>query len=816
MNDSNSGIAGYYYWEVVNEAEVPEENKTYVSGFTKTLTVKSEGIRTINFQAIDKAGNLSDIVSITVQKDSVAPRDFTISITNETEEGFTISAGTTDDTTYTNDVSGIDYYEIYINGEKKEEIKAEGDNPTVTYTASGLSGDTAYTVNVRAFDKAGNMKESENMIGQTGGSGGEEPGGGEEPDPTPGGDEDPDKPGGGDEDDNPIPPEEQPGIDFGQLPELDKNNMIGKYVDYKPIAGVFNDHNTYAGATNTQLLTGTDLQWRILFIDNDKLTLISDKPVHEGFNLQGADGYNNGVLLLNNACEELYSNSTLGAVGRSLNVGDIEKVSSYSGMKNTEISAFLDDNEEVKQRGDIMNYPKIFQLETTGAPNGKYGTNYGISEQDKYMKGTSKASSSLKGRQSNYSYTMSTSYVSSNYLELFIYNSGTTVNLKDYWLASRSLFNFSEHARHPGWSSTACGSDVNYYLDFKMFYKGGKKIATTTYLYRSTNKSGNASYAIRPVVEIDLSKANVGATGDGSMYIPYSITSKHVTKPEEEIDTSYAGKYVDYTPIEGVYTDHTYTAYSGVTNNAQLVTDTNAEWRILYTTDTTITLISEMPIHSGFNLNGADGYNNGVLLLNNACKELYSNNTIGAVGRNINTKDIEKISKFNKTEYSNYKNEFSLSTTSYPNIFELETTGAPGGTYGNRYNIMHQDEYITGNTSKTPLNGKQTYYTYEITPSYVDSTYLQILRYKPGTTENYEGYWVSSRCAYSDNSNAYFRMFYISEGILNATDLYKSDLTSTNAVYALRPIIEIDRSKVTLGTSGDGSKYSPYTLTANQ
>ena len=34
------------------------------------------------------------------------------------------------------------------------------------------------------------------------------------------------------------------------------------------------------------------------------------------------------------------------------------------------------------------------------------------------------------------------------------------------------------------------------------------------------------SYAIRPVVEIDLTKVNVGLTGDGSSSSPYSIEAK--------------------------------------------------------------------------------------------------------------------------------------------------------------------------------------------------------------------------------------------------------------------------------------------------
>ena len=40
------------------------------------------------------------------------------------------------------------------------------------------------------------------------------------------------------------------------------------------------------------------------------------------------------------------------------------------------------------------------------------------------------------------------------------------------------------------------------------------------------NPGYNLSYAIRPVVEIDLSKVNVGLTGDGGADTPYSIEAK--------------------------------------------------------------------------------------------------------------------------------------------------------------------------------------------------------------------------------------------------------------------------------------------------
>ena len=155
---------------------------------------------------------------------------------------------------------------------------------------------------------------------------------------TSGSTEEPDE---GDEEEPEPPPVEDPelGIDFGDMAEDEiTNNYVGKYVDYTPVSGTFDDHvgDTYSGSSeNVALSTDTSLKWQILFADSNTLTLISEKPVHNGFYLGNYNGYNNGVLLLNNACKAMYSNSSLGATGRSLKIEDIESVSSYGWSSYT-------------------------------------------------------------------------------------------------------------------------------------------------------------------------------------------------------------------------------------------------------------------------------------------------------------------------------------------------------------------------------------------------------------------------------------------------------------------------------------------------
>ena len=104
---------------------------------------------------------------------------------------------------------------------------------------------------------------------------------------------------------------------------------IGDYVNYKP-DNIDQEYNkfgeTYSGYANENIGQDDNLEWRILNINSDgTLDLISDKPTSTEIYFQGARGYNNGVYLLNDYCKTMYSNNSLGAEARSLNIEDIEK-----------------------------------------------------------------------------------------------------------------------------------------------------------------------------------------------------------------------------------------------------------------------------------------------------------------------------------------------------------------------------------------------------------------------------------------------------------------------------------------------------------
>ena len=75
------------------------------------------------------------------------------------------------------------------------------------------------------------------------------------------------------------------------------------------------------------------------------------------------------------------------------------------------------------------------------------------------------------------------------------------------------------------WLASRCVSFNSGYAEFRICYVSGGTV-DASYLYGSYNSNYSNSYAVRPVVEIDLSKVNVGLTGDGNADTPYSIEAK--------------------------------------------------------------------------------------------------------------------------------------------------------------------------------------------------------------------------------------------------------------------------------------------------
>ena len=307
--------------------------------------------------------------------------------------------------------------------------------------------------------------------------------------------------------------------------------------------------------------------------------------------------------------------------------------------------------------------------------------------------------------------------------------------------------------------------------------------------------ASNTTYYLRVIV-----KDKAGKTTPSTAV---STTTKKAGMSDTEL-ASNVGKYVDYTPVSGSFSDHVGTTYNGSNNNSQMATITNLKWRILDASDNTLTLISNTTANTDFTLEGPNGYNNGVLLLNNACKAMYSNSNLGAIGRSLNIDDIEAYSTYEGASLS----EYTPSNTYYPNIFALELTGSINGTYGSRYDLSEQEEYITGSAQASTLRGKLTYYTFTMSTSTMKSQiYVDLFSSSTDT-------WLASRCVNLGSGAAFFEMFYVNNSSVDTGWLYYSPNSNYRHSYAIRPVVEIDLSKVNVGLTGDGGADTPYSIEA--
>ena len=117
-----------------NEYIITKENIAENTGFEYTVT--------------DGQGNTQTKTAVINTIDKNAPEDFTITAEN-TEEGLKITGETTDAE------SGIDKYEYYVMKSTDSDY-TKYDNNLITELANGT-----YSIYVRAYDKAGNYKDSE-------------------------------------------------------------------------------------------------------------------------------------------------------------------------------------------------------------------------------------------------------------------------------------------------------------------------------------------------------------------------------------------------------------------------------------------------------------------------------------------------------------------------------------------------------------------------------------------------------------------------------------------------------------------------------
>lgn len=235
--------------------------------------------------------------------------------------------------------------------------------------------------------------------------------------------------------------------------------QVGDIINYNP-SGTYNWNKEYATSsdTGTQTLSSSTgesfnvIQWKVLSIDKSTgniemvpATIPSGKVI-----LQGAQGYNNGVKLLNDVCSNLYGNTTKGIIARSINEEDFVKVGGAKWKNNRASYIYI-----VQYGNQFMNpstvdnyYPIIYKEEKNSVINGIKAIGEKLkaqSEQETFISKTDdnatdgylKASTSIQPYQTYYNTKdyATTSNLLEGYSEILLPDSSFT----QYWIASRCI-----------------------------------------------------------------------------------------------------------------------------------------------------------------------------------------------------------------------------------------------------------------------------------------------------------------------------------------------------------------------------------------
>ena len=294
-------------------------------------------------------------------------------------------------------------------------------------------------------------------------------------------------------------------------PAIPDGMKVGSEVTYSP-SGTYNWQGKYCSTSQSDTTLNSAsgqsyniTKWKVLSIENGKVELVPTSPTSGTVYLGQAQGYNNGVKLLNDACSSLYGNTSKGITARSLNIDDIEKY--MLEAKLTEAHSYTNAAKYGNQVSSAYTsnkyYPVIYAEEKLSVINGnKKTTGLGMSEQTRFIEKTDggasngilNASTSIQPYQTYWykdnSY-MQTAFRTveggANYYNLLINTS------RNYWLASRC---------------------VDTYLSYCYFYmrsvsSGG---VNACYMCSSGNGTGGNSLALFPVVSLSSSLLSGNAT----------------------------------------------------------------------------------------------------------------------------------------------------------------------------------------------------------------------------------------------------------------------------------------------------------------
>ena len=270
----------------------------------------------------------------------------------------------------------------------------------------------------------------------------------------------------------------------------------------------------------------------------------------------------------------------------------------------------------------------------------------------------------------------------------------------------------------------------------------------------------------------------------------YKILVKDIWNTDKEELGISVGDYVEYSYDGGTYiVDGT---YSG-TNEEKTITILNSGtsiWRVIDVNKQSkqVKIIPTSLNNYEITLNGVNGFNNGVKILNDLCNQIFSNTQYNATAKNINIEDIEKLgSNISELKGVNFGFEKEYDSLVYPYVLKGEN------------NNSKQDDFFYNYENASNIKLMQTYYEGNI--ELKSSKYNDLL---PSGS-----YWISSR-AINNTSNAeyYLRTLNTVDTVtLSGTKLFNSQGQGQSNTFSILPIVTIESNNL---NSGKGTQSEPY------
>ena len=309
----------------------------------------------------------------------------------------------------------------------------------------------------------------------------------------------------------------------------------------------------------------------------------------------------------------------------------------------------------------------------------------------------------------------------------------------------------------------------------------------------------------------------VNTTVDGKSFTVDSDGNVELagSKPQITRESIKVGDYVNYTPNVASTSYSLLGTQSGYDSD-QTINQESLTWRVLRkNADGSIDLIADTTSKDVY-FTGALGYNNGVYLLNDICKELYSNSTHHITARSVNLDDMEKwLTPDGKNERANSSNAVKYGETKEykgSNSYTPDIYGKTEDENANYYSEPTTNTYTPASgtaTADNTLNAKETHYFILInSTNYGDGA--KVLR-------SSNSYWVAARYVTCRSDAAAFGLRYAFSN-MSGQYLFVSN-GNTNSYYPsyydyerLRPVVSLGSDVQITPSTGTNGKDNPHTI----